>query len=102
MDSDPVKIAGSWLTLNAHIRSYFNYHPEKKQQYLMVRYEDIKTDPKNTIKQVCKCLGIDFHNDMLASLDQRWGRNTKPEYPEEIYELMRQVAVSELKEYDYV
>ncbi|MEM7369275.1 MAG: sulfotransferase [Bacteroidota bacterium] len=102
MDSDPVKIAGSWLTLNAHIRTFFETHPEKQHLCLTVRYEDLMQEPEPIARNVCEFLELEFHPDMLAKLGQRWGRNTKPEYPAEMYELMKQVASSELEKYGYI
>ena len=102
MDSDPVKIAGSWLTLNAHIRTYFEHHPEKKAQCLMVRYEDLMLDPRPVMDQVCAFLGITYREEMLGNLGQRWGRNTKPEYPDELFQLMQNIAASELEQYNYL
>lgn len=102
MDSDPIKIAGSWLTLNAHIRTFFEAHPDKQHLCLTVRYEDLMQDPKPVVDQVCEFLEVEYHPDMLANLGQRWGRNTKPEYPAERYEMMKQVASSELLRYGYV
>lgn len=99
LDSDPVKVAGSWLTLNAKIRAFFELHPEFAHNYHRVLYEDLVKDPEPHVRSICDFYGIEFEPEMTAHLSERWGRNTKPETPEAYTKLMKQVAQSELEVY---
>jgi len=63
------------------IRSYFNYHPitiskiwntainsaktPKNDRIKTIRYEDLISNDKDTLLDLCKFLGIIFHEDML-------------------------------------
>ncbi|MCB0837126.1 MAG: sulfotransferase [Bacteroidetes bacterium] len=102
MDSDPVKIAGSWLTLNAQIRTFFEARPEFKDRCLIVKYEDLLEKPEEILPEVCAFMGLDYEPEMLASVERRWGRNTKSACPEDAQKLIEFVAGPELKSYGYL
>lgn len=101
MDSDPIKIAGSWITLNAHIRTFFDTHPEFQNQYLVVKYENLLTDLESEVRKVCEFMEIPYDHTMITSQEQRWGRNSSTSVPEEIQSRMRPIIASELAKYDY-
>lgn len=101
LDSDPVKIAGSWLTLNAKIRTFFDLNPQFEDNYHCVLYEDLLDEPDEQVREICEFLGVAYDPDMTATLGERWGRNTKVETPLAYRNVMRQVARSELEIYGY-
>jgi len=101
MDSDPIKIAGSWLTLNAHVRTFFDQRPELGNQYLRIRYEDLTQNTEAIMHDVCEFMGIPFDPVMTEHIKQRWVRSTRPETPEDIRALMAQIASSELTTLGY-
>ncbi len=101
MDSDPVKIAGSWVTLNYSMRSYFKQHPELADRYQCVKYEDLLSSPEETVKSICEFAGLDFEEGMLDSLKERWGRSTKSEIDKEIGDVIKDIAKPELDNYGY-
>lgn len=47
-------------------------HQQKigKERYLIVKYEDLVSDPKTTLEQVCQFLNVPFHDDVLKLDDQ--------------------------------
>ncbi|MDP5169151.1 MAG: sulfotransferase [Bacteroidia bacterium] len=101
MDSDPIKIAGSWLTLNAHVRTFFEDHPEFADQCLTLKYEDLMTDLEGEVKRVCAFIDIPFYSELVTKQEQRWGRNTSTDVPQPIQDKMKAVAASELLRYGY-
>lgn len=101
MDSDPVKIAGSWLTLNAQVRVFFEQRPELQDQYLMVRYEDLMQNPQEELARVFAFSGLPPQPDVLANQAERWGRNTRPEVGAETRALIESIAAQELQRYGY-
>lgn len=101
MDSDPIKIAGSWITLNAHIRTFFEENPQLKDQLLLVKYEELLTDLEGQVKRVCEFVGIPFREEMVTSQEQRWGRNTSTSVPQDIQNIMKPIIASELEQYGY-
>lgn len=101
LDSDPVRIAGSWLALNAHIRHFFHLNPQFAGNIHLVKYEDLLEDPKTHVAKICEFLGLEFEDEMVAHLEERWGRSTKPKTPDSYLDIMRQVARSELDVYGY-
>ncbi len=102
MDSDPVKIAGSWLSQNVAIRKFFEKNRQFKEQYLPVIYENIISDSNNELGRVCEFIGIEFENKMLESFDERWGRNTNAEISNDVRESIIEIAGNELKRYGYL
>jgi hypothetical protein len=101
MDSDPVKIGGSWLTLNYSLRSYFENNSEHKGNYMCVKYEDLLDKPKEKIKEVCGFLNLDFEESLTSNLDQRWGRNTQNNISEGTRKIIEEIAKPELTKYNY-
>ena len=102
MDSDPVKIAGSWLSQNAHVRKFFEENPQFENQYLMIRYEDLMNDAKTELIKACEFSGIEFEDSMVENLEERWGKNTKVEVPERIQNSIKEVASVDLIRYGYI
>lgn len=102
MDSDPVKIAGSWLAQNAAIRKFFELNPEFKNQYYPVRYEDLMKDLKNQTQKICDFMAIPFEEEMLTKAEERWGRNTRSQISEEVKDSIIEIAQVDLKRYNYI
>ncbi len=102
LDNDPVKAAGSWLALNASVRKFFEINEQFKNQYLMVKYEDLLDNPKESIQKVCDFLNLDFETSLLESYDERWGKSTKKETNKINKEIIEEVAESELRRYSYL
>jgi len=102
LDDDPVKVAGSWLALNAGIRKFFELNNEYSKQYLLVKYEDLVNNPRAEVLKICKFLEIGFEEEMIASIEERWGRSTKPVTSEQDKNTIEEVAFSELKKYGYL
>jgi len=102
MDSDPIKVGGSWLTLNAGIEAFFEDHPQFANQYHMVKYEDLLDKAESTMEKVCEFADLDMDEAIFSQMKQRWGRNTKPETPEAISRHIRRIAEPGLKRYGYV
>jgi hypothetical protein len=40
-----------------------------RQQYRLLKFEDLVSDPENQIKQTCNFLEIDFQSEMLTKVD---------------------------------
>jgi len=59
------------LSLCRHFRKYIilsNYYlslPLFKNRIMVVKYEDLKTNPKICLKKICKFLKIEFNNNMI-------------------------------------
>jgi hypothetical protein len=102
LDSDPVKIAGSWLTLNSNIRIFFENNPQFKNQYLPVRYEDLVKNTHDALNRICDFLGLEFEKEMLETVEQRWGRNTKGKCTDLQKDIMISIAANEMSKYDYI
>lgn len=101
MDSDPIKIAGSWVTLNAHIRTFFESHPEFQAQCLVVKYENLLIDLEGEVKKVCDFMEIPYDHTLITSQEQRWGRNSSTDVPVDTQAMMRGIASPELDRYGY-
>jgi Sulfotransferase family len=54
---------GRWLSSTWAGRRSQRRHPDR---YLMVRYEDLATDPETTMQRVCAFIGEDYSAEMLA------------------------------------
>lgn len=102
MDGDAARIAGSWLTLNGAIRTFFDESPDFADRYLRVRYEDLLDDTESTVEQTCDFLGLSFQTEMLDTLDRRWGRNTDSATPEAATRIITQVAGREMATHGYL
>ncbi len=102
LDGDPVKIAGSWLTLNSTIRIFIENNPELKKQYHLVRYEDLTENTPDSLNGICDFLQLEFEEEMLRSVKQRWGRNTKEKCTDAQKEIMISIASKEMARYDYI
>ncbi len=101
MDGDPVKVAGSWLTLNAQIRVFFEQHPDLRQQYLMVRYEDLIQQPEAELARIFAFAGLPNASEVIANQGERWGRNTRPEVSPQLRTLIETIAGPELQRHGY-
>ncbi|MDW3651062.1 MAG: sulfotransferase [Bacteroidia bacterium] len=102
MDSDPIKVGGSWLSLNAGIQAFFENNPQYAKQYHMVKYEDLLTNADETIEKVCEFTELEVDQSLFSNMKQRWGRNTKPETPASISNQIKMVAETGLKHYGYL
>ncbi len=102
LDDDPVKIAGSWLALNAGIRKFFELNDQFANNYLLVKYEDLIQNTKSEVIRICNFLEIDFEESMVSSVEERWGRSTKPSTSERDRNTIQEIAFSELKKYGYL
>lgn len=101
LDADPVKIAGSWVTAAAAVRIFFEQHSELAARFRMVRYEDLMENTDSVLRDLCGFLELEFHDGMLTSRDQRWGKSTPPDVPEEVRRIMTSVAGAEMERYGY-
>ncbi len=99
LDGDPVKVAGSWLTANARVRTWLAANAP--DQHCAVRYEDLVADPRAAIAPVCELLGLSVADEMFANVEQRWGKSTAPDIDGDTTALIRSVAASELAQYGY-
>lgn len=76
------KLAGDNFPVKESIRAWFNYHPftisrlwkavmnevsglRDDTRVMKIRFEDLTSDPENTVKKVCEHLGLEFHLSML-------------------------------------
>lgn len=103
IDGDPVRIAGSWLSLNAGIRKFFEKRPQFRDQYVLVKYEDLMEDPVGTVRSVCENLGLSFEEGMTSDLEERWGKrsNMNKEVPSEVVDTMEELIGDELRRFGY-
>jgi hypothetical protein len=99
LDGDPVRVAGSWLTASACVRTFFAENTQHRS--LLVRYEDLVADPRPAITPVCDFLGIEVAEAMFADVDRRWGKSTPADVEPTVQARMRAVAASELARYGY-
>jgi hypothetical protein len=67
----------SWLMV---VRLHRRYERRYAGQYLMLRFEDLVSDPVVVIKQLCDFLGIDFSDAML----DQWSINSSFRRPDEV------------------
>lgn len=61
---DWLEIASEWNSNNLMIYQFLTSQL-KKENWLMIRYEDLVRNPKNTLESVCHYLEIEFHTRML-------------------------------------
>ncbi|MEA3441719.1 MAG: sulfotransferase [Chloroflexota bacterium] len=52
-----------WSNNNLYLYTKYNQGPKT---YLLVRYEDLVGEPKETIEQICAFLDVPFHEEMLS------------------------------------
>ncbi len=52
-----------WSNNNLYLYTKYNQGPET---YLLVRYEDLAIEPKETIEQICAFLNVPFYEEMLS------------------------------------
>jgi hypothetical protein len=102
MDGDPTRIAGSWLTLNAAIRVFFEQRPDLVERYMVVRYEDLLDETESTVRRLCEVLALPFQMEMLQNLERRWGKSTDPTTPKPTAKIIEQIAASEMARYGYL
>lgn len=102
MDDDPIKVAGSWLSLNAKVRKFFELNEEFKSNYHLVRYEDLLSNSEFEVKRLCGFLGLEFEDLLMSSFEERWGKGTKPSISQDDKAIIEEVAYSELKKYNYL
>lgn len=102
LDDDPVKVAGSWLALNAKIRTFFEINVHLKDQYLIVRYEDLLSDTEREVSKICSFLQLDYEEKMVSEIKERWGKGTSLKVSKQDKKLIKEVAFSELKNYNYI
>jgi hypothetical protein len=55
-----------WLHTIGQCRNFVRRHPE---QCTEVRYEDLITQPEETVRRVCAFLGVEFEPPMISSED---------------------------------
>lgn len=102
MDDDAAKVAGSWLSLNARLRRFFEVNPQFQDNYLLVKYEDLTANPEQEVRKICQFLGLQYEESMVSSIGERWGKGTKPQISKEEKETIEQIAFTELKRYNYL
>ena len=61
----------AWLESAARLRDNSRRHPGR---YLVVRFEDLVTDPRATVEQVCRFVGIPFEESMLDRVVESHGQ----------------------------
>lgn len=101
MDNDPVKIGGSWLTLNYKVRDFFQSNEQYKDNYLIVKYEELLADAESEVKRVCDFMGLEYEPALVENLDQRWGRNTEVKIDDNSRRIIEEITQTELKNYNY-
>ena len=101
MDNDPVKIAGSWVSLNYSLRDFFDKNDVYTNNYLCVKYEDLLENAEDEVRRICDFTGMEFESAMVESLDERWGRSTRPQIDENSERIIDEIANVELKNYNY-
>ena len=52
-----------WSTLMKEDQKYFEQFPSERK--MLVRYEELASEPEATIQKICKMLGIEFQPEML-------------------------------------
>lgn len=102
LDDDPVKIAGSWLALNAGIRKFFELNTKYAENYLLVKYEDLVANTEVEVRKICRFMDLNYEEQMIESITERWGRSTKPVTSDRDKKTIEEVAYSELKQYGYL
>lgn len=100
LDGDPIRIAGSWVTAAAYMRSFHARRSELARSYLEVRYEDLVASTRETLERVCEFLGLSFDSAMLGS-EHRWGRSTEETILQEVESAILSVAGPELRMHGY-
>ena len=62
------KLMFNYRILKYILNNTFMYHEIKKRNnYIVISYEDLVFDTSNTISKVCDFLNVDFNNDMVES-----------------------------------
>ncbi len=64
LSNDISTIAKEWVTNNNNIIDFINSFDDNRG--LIVRYEDVVTNPKFFLTKVCNFLGIEFNDEMLT------------------------------------
>ena len=101
MDDDAAKVAGSWLSLNARLRRFFEINPQHQDKYLCVRYEDLLESPEKEVRRICEFLDLEFEEELMSSFTERWGKGTKASISDQDKETIETIAKSELNRYNY-
>ena len=102
MDGDPIKIAGSWLTLNANISNFFTQNEQFKNQYLLIKYEDLISNTEKELKKICQFMDLEYEKNIIKNIEERWGKNTQKKTSPEISKIILNIAKYELTTYGYI
>ena len=73
MDGNPYKIGSSWRGINALVREYCL--PLGDTKYFLLRYEDLVSDTRGELVQLCAWIGVPFVEIMLDGVNEYHGRN---------------------------
>ncbi|UCG12821.1 MAG: sulfotransferase, partial [Deltaproteobacteria bacterium] len=57
-----LQVTYTWLRA---VRQHFEYQTLYPGRYYLLKFEDVVTDPENSIKELCTYLGVDFQDAML-------------------------------------
>ncbi len=86
------KLSGKHVPISEVIRTWFNYHPftmcrlwsrateaanalENHPRFMVLKFEDLVSDPSHHVSRVCHFLGVDFEESMLDV--PRWGSSNQ-------------------------
>ena len=69
-------IAKEWVTNNNNIIDFINSFDSERG--IIVRYEDVVTNPKFYLSKVCSFLGVDFNDEMLTYYIKNASKQDEP------------------------
>ena len=103
MDGNPHRIGASWAGINASIRQARESLPGS--QAILLRYEDLVSDPASQLSRLCAWLGVDFEEDMLDGAAEYHGRNRDVDLlallTERERHVLQHLVATEAGNYDY-
>lgn len=61
-DEDPIAVVDGWATQIRETRAFLEERPD---DWMLLRYERLATEPEASVREVCAFLGLPFEPDML-------------------------------------
>ncbi len=74
MNGDPFAVSSAWIALNSAMRSFGN-RTARRDAYHLVRFEDLKLDPKGEVSRLLRKLALEWCDALEAGIADYHGRN---------------------------